>query len=216
MTSLQHHLARGHRSPGTSGRADRRGRGATLWLTGLSGSGKSTVAAAVEQRLVARRAGAPTGWTATTCAPGSTPTSGFGREARLENARRAAEVARAVRRRRRWWPSWPSSAPTPSPGASPARLHDRAGLAFVEVYMAAPVDLCATRDPKGLYAKASAGELGSFTGVDDPYEVPATRTWPSSRDSRSPTPLPECWPPWPGSRVISESPVNDQNLISER
>jgi len=51
-------------------------------------------------------------------------------------------------------------------------VHERAGLPFVEVYMAAPVDVCSLRDPKGLYAKASAGEIGSFTGVDDPYEVP--------------------------------------------
>ena len=52
------------------------------------------------------------------------------------------------------------------------QIHERAGLAFVEVYMAASVDLCATRDPKGLYARASTGEIGRFTGVDDPYEVP--------------------------------------------
>ena len=52
------------------------------------------------------------------------------------------------------------------------RIHAEAGLPFVEVFMATPAEECAVRDPKGLYAKASAGTLGSFTGIDDPYEVP--------------------------------------------
>jgi bifunctional enzyme CysN/CysC len=145
--------------------------GATLWLTGLSGSGKSTVAAAVEHRLVqsGRSAYRLDGDNLRT---GLNADLGFGREARLENARRAGEVAALFAdagvvvvvalispyaESRQW-----------------ARaLHERAGLPFAEVYLAAPVDLCSSRDPKGLYAKASAGEIGSFTGVDDPYEVPA-------------------------------------------
>jgi bifunctional enzyme CysN/CysC len=52
------------------------------------------------------------------------------------------------------------------------QLHEQVGLPFVEVYMAAQVDVCARRDPKGLYARASSGEIRSFTGVDDPYEIP--------------------------------------------
>ena len=52
------------------------------------------------------------------------------------------------------------------------RIHAEAGLPFVEVFMATPAEECAVRDPKGLYAKASAGSLGSFTGIDDPYEIP--------------------------------------------
>ena len=52
------------------------------------------------------------------------------------------------------------------------QLHQQAGLPFVEVYMAAPADLCADRDPKGLYARRPQGAIESFTGVDDPYEVP--------------------------------------------
>lgn len=145
-------------------------RGATLWLTGLSGSGKSTVAAAVEKRLVLEGRGAYR-LDGDNLRTGLNGDLGFSREEREENARRASEVAclfadagliavvalispYAVSRLR-------------------ARgLHERAGLPFVEIYMAAPVDLCATRDPKGLYARASSGSIGSFTGVDDPYEVP--------------------------------------------
>ena len=52
------------------------------------------------------------------------------------------------------------------------RLHEAAGLPFVEVYVDTPIELCEQRDPKGLYAKARAGELKGFTGIDDPYEAP--------------------------------------------
>lgn len=147
------------------------GRGATLWLTGLSGSGKSTVATAVEQRLVqsGRSAYRLDGDNLRT---GLNVDLDFGREARLENARRAAEVAVlfadagvvAV---------VALISPYAESRVRARQLHEAAGLAFVEVYLAAPVDLCSSRDPKGLYAKVSAGEIGSFTGVDDPYEVPA-------------------------------------------
>jgi adenylyl-sulfate kinase len=146
--------------------------GATLWLTGLSGSGKSTVAAAIEHRLVmqGRSAFRLDGDNLRTGLNGDL---GFGRADREENARRAAEVACLF-----------ADAGTVaivaliSPYAGSRRLarqiHERAGLTFVEVYMDASVDLCTTRDPKGLYAKASTGEIRSFTGVDDPYEVPET------------------------------------------
>jgi bifunctional enzyme CysN/CysC len=52
--------------------------------------------------------------------------------------------------------------------------HDAAGLTFLEVFVDAPLDVCEARDPKGLYAKARAGELPGFTGIDDPYEPPAS------------------------------------------
>lgn len=144
--------------------------GATLWFTGLSGSGKSTLAAAVEQQLVSEGRGAYR-LDGDNLRTGLNGDLGFSREAREENCRRVAEVARlfadagmiaivaiispyAVSRQRA------------------RQLHDEAGLPFVEVYLAASADCCATRDPKGLYAQASAGHIGSFTGVDDPYEVP--------------------------------------------
>ena len=96
---------------------------------------------------------------------------GFSREARKENARRAAEVA---------WLFADAGlvaivaliSPYADSRALARQLHEQAGLPFVEVYMAASVDLCATRDPKGLYARVTTGQISSFTGVDDPYEVP--------------------------------------------
>jgi adenylyl-sulfate kinase len=145
-------------------------RGATLWLTGLSGSGKSTVASALEKRLVLGGRGAYR-LDGDNLRTGLSGDLGFTRENREEHARRAAEVAclfadaglvvivalispyAASRRRAR-------------------ELHVQAGLPFAEIYMGAPVDLCAARDPKGLYAGAASGRIGSFTGVDDPYEVP--------------------------------------------
>jgi bifunctional enzyme CysN/CysC len=96
---------------------------------------------------------------------------GFGREARMENARRAAEVSVMFADA-----GLVALVALISPYAESRQLarqmHERAGLPFAEVYLAAPVDLCSTRDPKGLYAKAAAGEIASFTGIDDPYEVP--------------------------------------------
>jgi adenylyl-sulfate kinase len=144
--------------------------GATVWFTGLSGSGKSTMAAAVERRLVeqGRSAYRLDGDNLRT---GLNRDLGFSREDRNENVRRAAEVAKLFADA-----GVVAVVALISPyGESRLRarqLHERAGIVFVEVYMAAQVDVCARRDPKGLYAKASSGEIGSFTGVDDPYEVP--------------------------------------------
>jgi adenylyl-sulfate kinase len=144
--------------------------GATLWLTGLSGSGKSTVAAAVEHRLVeeGRSAYRLDGDNLRT---GLNADLGFSREDRNENVRRAAEVAFLFADA-----GVVAVVALISPYAESRlrarQLHEQAGLPFVEVYMAAQVDVCARRDPKGLYARAQTGELGSFTGVDDPYEVP--------------------------------------------
>lgn len=145
-------------------------RGATLWLTGLSGSGKSTVAAGIEERLVnlGRSAYRLDGDNMRT---GLCRDLGFSREDREENVRRAAEVALLFADA-----GVVAVVALISPYADSRlrarRLHEEAGLVFLEVYMAAQVDVCARRDPKGLYAKASTGELGSFTGVNDPYEVP--------------------------------------------
>jgi bifunctional enzyme CysN/CysC len=96
---------------------------------------------------------------------------GFSRTDREENARRAAEVACLFADS-----GVVAVVALISPFAESRlrarQLHERAGLAFVEIYMAASVDLCAARDPKGLYARASSGDIRSLTGVDDPYEVP--------------------------------------------
>ena len=146
------------------------GRGATLWLTGLSGSGKSTLAAAVERHLVneGRNAYRLDGDNLRT---GLSSDLGFSREAREENTRRASEVACLFADA-----GVVAIVALISPYAEARRrarqLHERAGIPFVEVYMAASVEVCADRDPKGLYSRASDGRIGRFTGVDDPYEVP--------------------------------------------
>ena len=146
------------------------GGGATLWLTGLSGSGKSTLAVAVEQRLVeaGRAAYRLDGDNLRT---GLNADLGFTRGEREENVRRVAEVARLFADA-----GIVSIVAVISPYAADRQrareLHETTGLPFVEVYLAASADRCARRDPKGLYAEASAGRIGSFTGVDDPYEIP--------------------------------------------
>ena len=146
-------------------------RGATLWLTGLSGSGKSTLAAAVEKRLVLAGRGAYR-LDGDNLRTGLNGDLGFSREDREENARRAAEVACLFADA-----GLVAIVALISPYAASRRrareLHEQArACPSSEVYMAAPVDLCAARDPKGLYAQAPTGQIGSFTGVDDPYEVP--------------------------------------------
>ncbi|HEX7442815.1 MAG TPA: adenylyl-sulfate kinase [Acidimicrobiales bacterium] len=161
--------------PGQVTRADRArmgARGATLWFTGLSGSGKSTLAVAVEQRLVAGRRMAYR-LDGDNLRTGLNGDLGFDREAREENNRRAAEVACLFADA-----GVVSIVALISPYASSRQqardLHQRAGLPFLEVYLATPIELCAQRDPKGLYAKASGGTLGSFTGVGDVYEIPTS------------------------------------------
>jgi bifunctional enzyme CysN/CysC len=145
-------------------------RGAIVWFTGLSGSGKSTVAAAVEKELVdaGRVAYRLDGDNLRT---GLSADLGFSRAGREENVRRAAEVAHLFADA-----GLVAIVALISPYRTgrllARRIQEDAGLPFVEVYMATSVDVCAGRDPKGLYARAQAGEIGSFTGVDDPYEPP--------------------------------------------
>jgi adenylyl-sulfate kinase len=144
--------------------------GATVWLTGLSGSGKSTIAAAVTEALAARGVLAYT-LDGDNVRHGLNGDLGFSAEDRAENVRRIAEVARLFA---------DAGVVTLVPVISPYRsgrerarvLHDEAGLVFLEVFVDAPIEVCEERDPKGLYAKARAGELTGFTGVDDPYEAP--------------------------------------------
>ena len=148
------------------------GRGATVWFTGFSGSGKSTVAAAVEQRLVERGRFAYL-LDGDNLRHGLNGDLGFSAADRTENIRRVAHVARlfadagAV-----------ALVPVISPYAADREqaraMHAEAGLDFVEVYVATSLDVCEGRDPKGLYAKARAGEISGFTGIDDPYEPPTS------------------------------------------
>jgi bifunctional enzyme CysN/CysC len=152
------------------GRDERPWPGATLWFTGLSGSGKSTVAAEVERRLV--EAGRPAYLLdGDNVRHGLNGDLGFSAADRAENVRRVGHVARlfadagvvAV---------VPLISPYRADRALVRALHAAAGLPFVEVFVDTPIDLCEQRDPKGLYAKARAGEITGFTGIDDPYETP--------------------------------------------
>ena len=144
--------------------------GATVWFTGLSGSGKSTIAAALSERLVAEGRLTYT-LDGDNLRHGLTADLGFSAEDRAENVRRVAEVARLFA---------DAGVVTLVPVISPYRagrdharaVHEAADLTFLEVYVDAPLEVCEARDPKGLYVKARAGELTGFTGVDDPYEPP--------------------------------------------
>jgi bifunctional enzyme CysN/CysC len=155
---------------GEVSREERPHRGATVWLTGLSGSGKSTVAVAVEGLLVA--SGRPAyRLDGDNLRHGLNADLGFSATDRDENVRRAGEVAVLLADA-----GVVALVPLISPyraGRDRARAaHEAAGIAFVEVFVDTPIELCEQRDPKGLYAKARAGEITGFTGIDDPYEAP--------------------------------------------
>jgi bifunctional enzyme CysN/CysC len=145
--------------------------GATLWFTGLPGAGKSTVAAAVEERLV--EAGRPAFLLdGDNLRHGLNGDLGFGDEARSENVRRTAHVARLLAES-----GTIALVSLVSPYAADrqaaAALHSSDDLGFLEIFVDAPLELCEQRDPKGLYARARSGELAGLTGVGAPYEPPA-------------------------------------------
>jgi bifunctional enzyme CysN/CysC len=151
---------------------DRPFEGATVWLTGLSGSGKSTVAVALERLLISQ--GRPAyRLDGDNVRHGLNGDLGFTEADRTENVRRVGEVARLMADA-----GVVAIVPLISPyrsGRDHARaLHAEADLAFVEVFVDTPIELCEQRDPKGLYKKARAGEITGFTGIDDPYEAPLT------------------------------------------
>jgi len=145
-------------------------KGVTIWLTGLSASGKSTIACALEQHLLHlhkfsyRLDGDNVRF-------GLNNDLGFDEKSRNENIRRIGEVSRLFA---------DSSCITITAFISPYRadralardLHVKANLGFVEVFVDAPLHVVEQRDPKGLYKKARAGEIKEFTGISAPYEAP--------------------------------------------
>ncbi|CAE6817648.1 putative adenylyl-sulfate kinase [Paraburkholderia aspalathi] len=141
----------------------------TIWLTGLSGAGKSTIAFALEQQL-ASLGHACYVLDGDNVRHGLASDLGFDKKDRRENIRRVAHVAQLM-----------NDAGLIVIAALISPMHEDRAMAreivgpgkFIETYLAASVDACARRDPKGLYAKARAGEIASFTGVSAPYEVPA-------------------------------------------
>jgi len=145
-------------------------RGATVWFTGLSGSGKSTVAAAVERALfdAGRFAYLLDG---DNVRYGLNAGLGFSPADRDENIRRLAEAA-ALFADAGAVCLVSAISPYRAQRAAARAVHDRAGLDFLEVWVATPIEECERRDPKGLYRRARAGELPGFTGIDAPYETP--------------------------------------------
>ena len=145
-------------------------RGATLWFTGFSGSGKSTVAVALEKEL-ARRGRLSFRLDGDNIRLGINKNLGFSAEDRTENIRRIGEISKLFAE---------AGVISLSSFISPYRadrdvvrkLHDDAGLQFIEVYVDCPLAEAEKRDPKGLYKKARAGQIKNFTGIDDPYEAP--------------------------------------------
>ena len=151
-------------------REQRKTQGMTLWITGLSGSGKSSVAVEVERRLVA--AGKPAYiLDGDNLRHGLNANLGFSPEGRQENVRRVAEVAKLMA---------DAGVVAIVSLVSPYRdhrdaaraIHDADGLPFLEIFMDTPLEMAEARDTKGLYAKARAGEIPEFTGISAPYEAP--------------------------------------------
>ena len=145
-------------------------KGATLWFTGLSGSGKSTVAVELEGML--SELGVLTyRLDGDNVRMGINKNLGFSAEDRTENIRRIGEVAKLF---------VDSGVIALSSFISPyaadrdqvRALHAEAGMEFIEVYVDCSLEAAESRDPKGLYKKARAGEIKNFTGIDDPYEAP--------------------------------------------
>lgn len=141
----------------------------TIWLTGLSGAGKSTIAYKLEEHLVSLGHACYV-LDGDNVRHGLASDLGFERKDRRENIRRVAHVAQLM-----------NDAGLIVIAALISPMHDDRAMAreiigpgkFIETYLSAPVATCARRDPKGLYAKAIAGEISSFTGISAPYEAPS-------------------------------------------
>ncbi|MFT7286086.1 MAG: adenylylsulfate kinase [Halieaceae bacterium] len=145
-------------------------RGATIWFTGLSGSGKSTVAVELEG-VLHERGVISYRLDGDNVRLGINKNLGFSAEDRTENIRRIGEIAKLFTE---------SGVIALSSFISPyladrdtvRELHDAAGIDFIEVFVDCSLEEAEARDPKGLYKKARAGEIRNFTGIDDPYESP--------------------------------------------
>ena len=147
-------------------------KGATLWFTGLSGSGKSTISVALEKELF-KRGKLSYRLDGDNIRLGINRNLGFSAEDRTENIRRIGEVAKLF---------VDLGALSLSSFISPYKLdrdgvralHEESGMIFIEVFVDCSLNVAESRDPKGLYKKARAGEIKNFTGIDDPYEEPKT------------------------------------------
>ncbi len=144
--------------------------GSTLWLTGLSAAGKTTIAHALERRL-AEAGKVAVRLDGDLLREGLSSDLGISPADRSEQARRTAHVAALIA-----GSGLVAIVSLISPYAedrSRARqIHDAAGLSFHEIWIDTPLQVCQERDPKGIYARNRAGEIREVTGVDAPYQVP--------------------------------------------
>lgn len=145
-------------------------KGATLWFTGLSGSGKSTVAVELEG-VLSEMGVLSYRLDGDNVRLGINRNLGFTAEDRTENIRRIGEIAKLF---------VDTGVIALSSFISPyladrdqvRALHEAAGMEFIEIFVDCSLEAAESRDPKGLYKKARAGEIKNFTGIDDPYEAP--------------------------------------------
>ncbi|MGK5545789.1 adenylyl-sulfate kinase [Streptomyces sp. URMC 127] len=145
--------------------------GATVWLAGLPSAGKTTIARALAQRLrgEGRRVEVLDGDENRAVLSADL---GFSREDRYTNVQRVGLIAEVLARNG-IVALVPVIAPYADSREAVRKRHESSGTAYLEVHVATPVEVCAARDVKGLYARQAAGELSGLTGVDDPYEAPA-------------------------------------------
>ena len=147
-----------------------RQKGATLWMTGLSGSGKSTISVALERSLFEKGI-LSYRLDGDNIRLGINKNLGFSADDRKENIRRIGEVSKLFT---------DAGIITLASFISPYRkdreevrkIHEDSGLTFVEIFIDCSLESAEERDPKGLYKKARNGEIKNFTGIDDPYEAP--------------------------------------------
>ena len=158
--------------------------GATIWLTGLSGAGKTTTAWSIRDEL-ARRGRTSIVIDGDEVRSGLSSDLGFSADDRDEQVRRAGELALLLSRQ-----GVIAVVSLISPRTAARRhvraQHDAESLTFLEVYIATPLAVCERRDPKALYRRARAGEGINLTGVDDPYEVPTAPDVTVSTENSSP------------------------------
>ncbi|CAM3603182.1 sulfate adenylyltransferase subunit CysN [Mycolicibacterium frederiksbergense] len=149
---------------------DRLSKGSTVWFTGLSGSGKSSVAMLVEQKLLA--AGRPAYvLDGDNLRHGLNADLGFSMDDRAENLRRLAHIATLLADSGQIV-LVPAISPLEAHRELARTVHEEQGFDFYEVFCDTPLEDCERRDPKGLYAKARRGEITHFTGIDSPYQRP--------------------------------------------
>ncbi|HNA49678.1 MAG TPA: adenylyl-sulfate kinase [Mycobacterium sp.] len=157
-----------HQSLVTAG--DRLTKGRTLWFTGLSGSGKSSVAVLVEQKLLEH--GCPAYiLDGDNLRHGLNADLGFSMADRAENLRRLAHIA-TLMADAGLTVLVPVISPLEEHRELARKVHTDQGMEFFEIFVDTPLEDCERRDPKGLYAKARAGEITHFTGIDSPYQRP--------------------------------------------